>query len=791
MPTIRHGLTLIAAWMENSPRLRWALPLMVCGVFTLMLVPEQHLAPRHYRVGDVAERDVKASQDFLVEDIEATESSRRQAADGSLTVYDYHGKLLAETARRVQGAFATLRGVTEHGPDHPREASAAAAQHERVWSQKNEFEAAIGFAVSNSAYALLERDNFSRELADLVVRLLTEILENGVVDNKEALLRESDRGIVLRDLGDGSEEVVRSLKRYYSLEQARAMVRVIGQPMLKELNANLRNLVVDLSQSLLQPNITLNRAETASRRTRTVEQVRPVLLRVKAGEMLLREGERVTAIQLARLKALRAQSNQVRAWSRPVGAGLLLFSLLAIIYLFHIQRRPNLLPNINRHLLFLSTLTIIACVMATAANLLAEAMALRTTLVVASEAMRYAAPMAAAAMIVSLLLGLDTAIAVALVISAGTALIYNGRLEVMLYVLVGSVMGSYWLHSGRERRTFVRTGLRLGLLNAAMAGVGMLFVGTVNLARLPWDLGFALLSGVLSGIVTAGVVPLVEMAFGYTTDTTLMELANLDQPLLRRLMLQAPGTYHHSVLVGTLVEAAAAEIGANPLLAKVCGYYHDIGKTQKPLYFIENQTDGKNRHDKLAPSMSKRVLAAHVRHGVEIARAHKLGQAIIDAIQQHHGTSVMSYFFEKAKQLKGDDSVNADDYRYPGPLPQTREAGLVMLADIVEAASRTLENPTPARIQGLVQRLINKVFSDGQLDHCELTLRDLNRIAKSFNKILNAIHHHRIEYSESPTAQAGKERDGGTDRQPSKSLQSLPGRPAAQRSSHLKRLGMS
>jgi putative nucleotidyltransferase with HDIG domain len=216
------------------------------------------------------------------------------------------------------------------------------------------------------------------------------------------------------------------------------------------------------------------------------------------------------------------------------------------------------------------------------------------------------------------------------------------------------------------------------------------------------------------------------------------------------------------------VEAAASEIGANPLLAKVSGYYHDIGKVKKPLYFIENQKGGYNRHDKLAPSMSSLILIAHVKDGIEIARQNKLGQTIIDVIQQHHGTSLISFFYEKAKQLKGEEHVKIEDFRYPGPRPLTKEAGLVMLADVVEAASRTLENPTPARIQGLVQNLINKIFSDGQLDNCELTLKDLHRIAKSFNTILYGIHHHRIEYGESAVKENGKGKYGNPDQQPTK-----------------------
>jgi hypothetical protein len=256
-------------------------------------------------------------------------------------------------------------------------------------------------------------------------------------------------------------------------------------------------------------------------------------------------------------------------------------------------------------------------------------------------------------------------------------------------------------------------------------------------------------------------------------------------------MLEAPGTYHHSVIVGTMVEAAASEIGANPLLAKVCGYFHDIGKIKKPLYFIENQADGVNRHDKLAPSMSSLILIAHIKDGAEIAKKHKLGHAIIETIRQSHGTSLITYFYEKAKQLKGEDRVNIDDFRYPGPRPQTREAGLVMLADAVEAASRTLANPTPSRIQGLVQNLINRIFSDGQLDNCELTLKDLHNIAKSFNKILNGIHHHRIEYPEKQLLINGKGYNGSTDRQPPKEISSGDDHNSTKSQRHLKRLGMS
>jgi putative nucleotidyltransferase with HDIG domain len=261
--------------------------------------------------------------------------------------------------------------------------------------------------------------------------------------------------------------------------------------------------------------------------------------------------------------------------------------------------------------------------------------------------------------------------------------------------------------------------------------------------------------GIFAGILATGLTPLAEISFGYTTDIKLLELATMDQPLLRELMVEAPGTYHHSVIVGNMVEAAAKSIGANSLLAKVAAYYHDIGKTKKPLYFIENQFECENRHEKLAPSMSSLILISHVKDGIELARQHRLGKEIINIISQHHGKSFISFFYNKAVEAREKTQsakasllppINSDDFRYPGPKPQTKEAGLVMLADVVEAACRSLTEPTPARIQGLVNRLINGIFSDGQLDECELTLKDLHQIAKHFNQILATIHHKRIEY---------------------------------------------
>lgn len=426
---------------------------------------------------------------------------------------------------------------------------------------------------------------------------------------------------------------------------------------------------------------------------------------------------------------------------------------------------------------------------------LSEVLTLNATLPIQMSSTWFGIPLASGAMIVCVFMGITVAIPLSMVMAVSFAVIFGNSLPYFLYFMISGSMAAYWIQNCRERKVFITAGAKLGLLNILLVTAIDFYLADLSVPKLLYDWAFGFMGGIGAGIVTAGLVPLVEIAFGYTTDISLLELANLDRPILRRLMIEAPGTYHHSVIVGSLVEAAASEIGANHLLTKVCGYYHDIGKINKPLYFIENQQNGKNKHDKLAPSMSGLILIAHVKEGVEIAKEHKLGQDIIDTIRQHHGTSFIRYFFDKAKQLKGEDQVHVDDFRYPGPKPQTREAGLVMLADVVEAASRTLDNPTPSRIQGLVQNLINNIFSDGQLDECELTLKDLHKIARSFNKILYGIHHHRIEYPEKRASAGengkGRLKNGSPDRQQAKQAQNRAEENKTNGSGHLRRLGLS
>jgi len=256
-------------------------------------------------------------------------------------------------------------------------------------------------------------------------------------------------------------------------------------------------------------------------------------------------------------------------------------------------------------------------------------------------------------------------------------------------------------------------------------------------------------AGVISAFVALIALGLFESLFRVSSDIGLLELSDLNHPLLRRLMIRAPGTYHHCLMVATLAEGAAEEVGANSLLARIGAYFHDVGKIVKPEYFTENETSGISRHDGLIPSMSSLILVAHVKEGVELARQYKLDRRIVSIIEQHHGTSLISYFYDRAersRQLKFN--IVEEDYRYPGPKPKNREAAIVMLADAVEAASNSLERPTPARLETMIKNIIRERFSDGQLDECNLTLANLKKIEESLIRLLSARYHTRVKYPE-------------------------------------------
>ncbi len=314
---------------------------------------------------------------------------------------------------------------------------------------------------------------------------------------------------------------------------------------------------------------------------------------------------------------------------------------------------------------------------------------------------------------------------------------------VMMTIIIG-VVASYSTSRVRHRSDFFKCALYLAITYVLL----ILLVETIRLS--PNDdmmsrIGQGLFAAIVAPLLAMSILPVIESLFGFTTDLTLLELSDMNNPLLKRLALEAPGTYHHSILVGNLAEAAAKAINANPLMARVGAYYHDIGKMEIPEYFVENQLGIKSKHDKLTPTMSALILSSHVKKGRILGEEADLPDEVLNFIEEHHGTMTMTYFYNKAKEM-GVEEPNLDEFRYPGPKPQIRETAIVMLADTVEAASRTLAEPKPARLRNLVQNIINDRFQSGELEECPLTLADLADIRESFVQILIGVFHHRVEY---------------------------------------------
>ena len=382
-------------------------------------------------------------------------------------------------------------------------------------------------------------------------------------------------------------------------------------------------------------------------------------------------------------------------------------------------------------------------------------------------------PVAGIAILTMLLFNdLQLSFAMAFASSVLVSLVLGGDLGMMLTFFMGSLAGVYTVRNARMRGQIMGAGVLVGVVHLACLVLlnpdYHLFLNKDFVTQQLYPLAS---NGFICAFLVIATLKVFEYLFGVLTNYSLLELADFNQPLLKRLILEAPGTYHHSLVVSNLAEAAADAIGANALLTRVGAYYHDIGKLVKAEYFTENQMLGYNKHDDIEPTMSRLVIFNHVTEGIELAQKHKLNSVIIDFIPQHHGTGLMYYFYQKAlEEAKEGETVDESGFRYPGPKPQTRETAITLLADSVEGATRALDEHNPTNIEETVKKVINNKFIDGQLDECNLTLQEINKISSTFTRILSAMYHARIKYPEKKNGSTkikGDAKDAGGGRKPS------------------------
>jgi cyclic-di-AMP phosphodiesterase PgpH len=441
------------------------------------------------------------------------------------------------------------------------------------------------------------------------------------------------------------------------------------------------------------------------------------------------------------LDVVRQDPDQLLIDRMPLGIAILVSASMILIasYLYAHARR---LVNSKTKLFVLGLLWSVPLIVARAIALSDPSASIASANIV---------PLGAAVFIIALCHGSQVAITLAFVLSVLVAVaLRNASFPVMhpaaIPLLGGALIWAFGARRIRKRLWLFNVGLIVAVVQLwLIIGIELLTQPKISNAGL-WGAA----NGIITGAVLTALLPIIEYLFGVNTEISLLELSDLNQPLMRQLGLQAPGTYHHSLIVGSLAETASEALGADPLLARVGAYFHDIGKLQKPDYFVENEGAQGSRHDQLSPSMSALIIGAHVKDGSEMAEEYNLPRAIIDIIEQHHGTSLMEFFYYRSKESNDPEEELTSEalFRYPGPRPRTREAAIIMLADAVEAASRTLPEPSPARLQALVHDLTMKKLLDNQLDECPITLTDLAKAEKSFVRVLAAIFHSRVKYPE-------------------------------------------
>ena len=722
------------AWFDG-----FLLVVFVIGMALLLTRPETGLR-RLPALDSIAATTVRAQRGLLVEDQRATELRRAAAVADAPVVFNHDNELYFALGERVRRAVGELR--RRMAADQPD-----AAQ------RRTAFEADLGISVSAGVFELIEKLPDPDDVALAITYFLNIALDRLVIDDRAALPRE--RPVEIRDTAIGS---LRTLRSSYAVLDLRGLRRLMtakaGDASYGEARI-VRSWILDAARRLAVANLSHNRSASEEHRN-AAAAVPAVFVRIAAGEVLLRRGDRVTKHALDQLRLLRKSQREHPRWAEPLAIGVLVVGILALGYAFF--RRGRIALKFGRKRSYL-TLTAVAITAVLSVLAYYAGLGLAEVLGFNPEGAGYLAPLALATVLIALLVDARTSLLAGIALTLFVTFRVDGDLWLVTYYIVGVLVAGISARTSRRRSDLLRIGMAVAVAQAMVVPIIIILAGQSFATMLLPMLAASFVSGALVAIAALGLLPLLEQWFDEATDLKLLELVASDNPVLRELALTAPGSYHHSVMVANLAEAAADSVGANGLRCRVMALYHDIGKIKRPNYFSENQRSGENLHDLLLPEDSARIVFAHVSDGAEMARRHRLGRAVVDGIMQHHGTSLLRTFHEKALLGPSGNQVVEADFRYDGPKPKSREAGILMLADSTEASTRALKDPSPADLKQRIVSVFETLIRDGQLDACELTMRDVARVEDSFVRVLTlGVYHNRIEY---PSAARDAAKAGG------------------------------
>jgi putative nucleotidyltransferase with HDIG domain len=690
-------------------------------------------------IGDIASGDLVAPLDLTIEDLETTAKRRSEAEEAVAPVWTLDVNHALNTEEKIRGFFSAGRDWAGSAPASRRGPAEFA----------DDVAERFGVEVAPPVLETLARKGFGAVLEDALLSLLQPVLDQGVVLNKNLFShRETELGLVL--LKDGQERTVRTGD---VLDLREAMERLTLEAANLSLPSSDRKTLTVLAGAFLAPNVTFHKIETEARKLQARNRVEAVFYTIKKGKVIIRKGDEATADTIKQIALINRSLKTKPHWLVSFLGALVLIALLFISLWYYLKSELGPLPALKTFRIMGLTLLLGLLAVKLGAFLSAASPPLPSTdLPNSLSPLSFGLPTVMGSLLFAFIYPAPIALTFTILNSLVVGFMFGGQYYLMIYAFMGGLAAIYGMRLyRRQTRTAV---LRAGLF--MVVPVQAFVALTIHLIRdipngpeaLATAAGMGLLCGALSAGLAFVLLPVYESFFRLTTPTKLLELTNSDLPLFRQMAMEAPGSYHHSLVVSTLAEKAAEEIGLNPMLVKAGALYHDIGKIKMPDYFIENTTWDPDLHRELSPNISTLVIISHVKEGIDLARKLNLPLVLREIIEQHHGTSLVRYFYEKARETYDPEmqKVGEEDYRYPGPRPRTKEAGLVLLADSVEAASRSLKSPSKDSLKKVITDIVSSYIEDGQLDECDFSIRELRAVAASFLTILYAIYHPRVHY---------------------------------------------
>jgi len=664
---------------------------IVSFIFIYSLLVTGLTAKRYnLKVGDIPKVDIKAPRE--VKDELSTETKLQQTIDSVPIQYNKNPEVKTSILNNLSGFFTKASQLKDSQLE----------DKDKLEKLKSEYSMNVTDDTYKAVIAL-DKDDM-KKLQDFLQKTLSDIYDNSnISDNTQS---------------DNQEDI------------KKAQENILLKVTTSDLSKDLRTLATDIGYSQISPNFFYDKEKTEELRKEAEKKVSYVM--IKKDQSIVKEGEPVTEHQIQILKDLGLLNNSPYfQWHIYLSLAVLVVLVLLLQWIYIYKYHKKVFEDVKM-IIMINMLNCIAILLS------------RIVVMISPFLM----PITFIPMIMALLVNhrISLTLSVLNCVLINVALGFN--LDITMLAIVNSVVGSIILKKMQQRNDILIASLYVFIINITLT-FSMGFLLSSNILDVVQKGIYTGSASIVSGILVIGFLPLFESAFDIVTTIKLLELSNPNAPLLKRLLMEAPGTYHHSIMVGNLAEVVAEEVGGNSLLARVAAYYHDIGKIKRPYFFKENQLGKDNPHDKLTPNLSTLIIISHVKDGSEMAKEYKLPKIIKDIIEEHHGTSIVKYFYLTMKNSSKEiENINEEDFKYSGPIPKTKESGIIMLADGVEAAVRSINEPDEAKITQMIDNIFKDRLNEGQLDDCDLTLRDISRIKKAFLTVLIGIYHHRIEYPE-------------------------------------------